>query len=284
MSNKKNAVKKLCGDAGFNEYYGSLFAERWTALKAALSGDVRYAEWNAGKAAYFLDSGSVRAAATLPLKGAKRILDMCAAPGGKTLVLACLMDSDAELFANERSFDRYKRLCRVLDEHLPAEIRERVHVSCSDGATLCKREKSAFDRILLDAPCSSERHVLGDEKYLSEWSPSRIKMLSAAQWALFSSAFRLLRQGGFLVYSTCALTKSENDDILRRALKKFDDAEICDVHTSPFSTAQSELQKSIAPFCAAELPDSEATEFGQHILPDLQNGAGPLFFSLVRKK
>lgn len=278
MSNKKNAAKKLSGESGFDEYYSALFGERWQTLKKALGEEVRYAEWKAGKASYFLDSGSVRAAASLPLAGAKRILDMCAAPGGKTLILASLMDSDAELFSNERSFERYKRLSRVLDEHLTDDVRERVHISCSDGAILCKKEKEPFDAILLDAPCSSERHVLGDEKYLKDWSPSRIKTLSAAQWALLSSAFRLLREGGVLIYSTCALNKSENDDVVSRVFKKFDNAELADF--APLAS----LQEKIAPFCDAKLPEAEKTESGFHVMPDLHEGAGPLYFSLIRKK
>lgn len=278
MSNKKNTAKKLSGASGFEEYYSSLFGKRWESLKKALGEEVRYAEWKAGKASYFLDSGSVRAASSLPLSGAKRILDMCAAPGGKTLILASLMDSDAELFSNERSFERYKRLSRVLDEHLTDDVRSRVHISCSDGAILCKKEKEPFDAILLDAPCSSERHVLGDEKYLNDWSPSRIKTLSAAQWALLSSAFRLLREGGFLVYSTCALNKSENDDVVSRVFKKFDNAELVD-----FEPLEA-LQEKISPFCDAKLPEAEKTEKGFHVMPDLHEGAGPLYFSLIRKK
>ena len=63
----------------------------------------------------------------------------------------------------------------------------------------------------LDVPCSSERHVFADEKYLDMWSPSRIKSLAIEQWALLSSAYRLLRNDGFLLYSTCALNPKEND-------------------------------------------------------------------------
>ena len=277
MSNKKNGAKKLSGQEGFDEYYGTLFGERWAALRGALNSPVRYAEWNAGKKSYFLDSGSVRSASSLPLSGAKRILDMCAAPGGKSLVLASLMDYDAELFLNERSFDRYKRLSRVIDEHLADEKRSLVHLSCSDGATMCLRNPEPFDRILLDAPCSSERHVLGDEKYLSKWSPSRIKMLSSAQWALLSSAFRMLNSGGLLVYSTCALSEIENDGVVRRVLKKFSDAKII------LPPSAEELSILISPFCKIELPFAERTEFGFHVLPDSSDGAGPLYFSLISK-
>ncbi len=276
--NKATAKKKLSGADGFDEYYSALFGARWQGLKEALLQEPHYAEWKAGKKSYFLDSGSVRAALSLPLDNAKKILDLCAAPGGKTLVLSSLMLKDAQLYSNERSFDRSKRLERVCDEHLTDEIRKRVTISCSDGAKWCKKEVEAYDRILLDAPCSSERHVLQDAKYLNEWSPSRIKMLAMEQWALLSSAYRLLKPNGFLLYSTCALSKSENDDVVEKVFKKFDDAVLIPVKE------KAELEEQCAPFCSVALPEIEKTAYGCHVLPDKQNGAGPLYFALISKR
>ena len=224
---QKDRAKKLSGAEGFESYYAGLFGERWQKIKAAFSKSPDYVEWKAGGAeSYFLDSASVRAAGSLPLSGAKKILDMCAAPGGKTLVLASNMDDDAILFSNERSPERKRRLDRTVQTCLPEEISSRVKTSCKDGAKLCLESQNLFDRILLDAPCSSERHVLADPKYLSEWSPSRIKTLSVSQWALLSSAWRILAPGGFMVYSTCALSPDENDKVISKLLKKFDDVEI----------------------------------------------------------
>ena len=263
MSNK-NAKTKLCGAAGFEAYYSNIFGSRWSSLREALLGDVKYAQWNAGKKAYFLDAGSVRAALSLPLGNAERILDLCAAPGGKTLVLSSLMSENATLFANERSFDRSKRLERVCDEHLSESVRSRVKISCSDGAKWCKKESEAYDRILLDVPCSSERHVLADPKYLKDWSPARIKMLAIEQWALLSCAYRLLTSGGFLLYSTCALTVAENDDVVKKIFKKFDDSFLLPVQN------KEALQKLCKSFCTIDLPDAEKTEMGYHILPDKQ--------------
>ena len=156
---------------------------------------------------------------------------------------------------------------------LPQNIQNRVQVICKDGAVMCRANETSFDAILLDAPCSSERHVLADEKYLSEWSPSRIKTLSMAQWALLSSAWRMLREGGFLLYSTCALSPDENDNVIEKLLKKFDDVQVC----------QPEISLNYKDFTGSELPEYENTKFGAHILPDKANGAGPLYFCLLRK-
>ncbi|MBR1537645.1 MAG: RsmB/NOP family class I SAM-dependent RNA methyltransferase [Treponema sp.] len=272
---QKDRNKKLSGEDGFDSYYSGLFGERWSSIKNAFSLENDYVEWNvAGEKSYFLDSASVRAAVSLPLENAGEILDLCAAPGGKTLVLASNMAAGASLLANERSPERKNRLVNTVKDCLPQNIQEKVTVICKDGARLCLKNEEKFDSILLDAPCSSERHVLADEKYLSEWTPSRIKTLSMAQWALLSSAWRMLKKSGFLLYSTCALSPDENDNVISKLLKKFDDAELLEPKISL------EYKK----FCNKELPDYEKTEFGAHILPDKACGAGPLYFCLLRKK
>lgn len=269
--------QKLCGADGFDQYYRTLFGARWDTLKCALQDEGDPVEWNAGgDKTYFLDAASVRAALALPLAPATRILDMCAAPGGKTLVLARAMRADAQLYANERSMDRMRRLLNVCDTCLPAPVRQRVTVTCHDGAKMCRTQTELFDAILLDAPCSSERHVLADTKYLAEWSPSRSKTLALAQWALLSSAWRMLARGGSLLYATCALSPTENDDTVARLLKKFPDVHVCapDIASDCYKTAITQ---------GKTLPAYEKTAFGAHILPDVADGAGPLYFSLLKK-
>ena len=271
---QKDRNKKLTGSEGFEAYYSNLFGERWQSIKESFSLEPDYAEWKAGgEKPYFLDSGSVRAAVSLPLENAVDILDLCAAPGGKTLVLASNMPKNANLLSNERSPERKNRLTNTVHDCLPQEIQERVTVICKDGAQMCLKNEEKFDAILLDAPCSSERHVLADPKYLSEWSPSRIKTLSMAQWALLSSAWRMLRPNGFLLYSTCALSPDENDNVISKLLKKFDNAKLC----------EPKISLDYKNFTASVLPEYEKTEFGAHVLPDKAGGAGPLYFCLLKK-
>ena len=166
---QKSAKTKLFGAEGFEEYYKGLYGERWEKLKEAFAGEGSSVEYHVTGAekSYFLDRASVLAALCLPLEGASDILDLCAAPGGKTLVLASRMPEDAHLSSNERSPERKHRLAVVVETCLPTSISERVKTSCSDGATWCTRQSECFDRILLDAPCSSERHVIADPKYLN---------------------------------------------------------------------------------------------------------------------
>ena len=279
---QKSAKPKLFGADGFEEYYRELYGQRWDALKESFAGEGSAVEYHVTGAqeSYFLDSASVLAALCLPLENATDLLDLCAAPGGKTLVLASRMDGDAKLSSNERSPERKHRLSTVVENCLPPEISERVITSCSDGATWCTRQSECFDRILLDAPCSSERHVIADPKYLNTWSPSRIKTVTTEQWALLSSAYRLLRPQGILLYSTCALCPEENDGMIERLYKKFNK------DGSAFRLLEPAPQLSqISVFAPAlTLPGFEKTKYGYMIMPDRQKGAGPIYFSIISKE
>lgn len=268
-------MHSLKGGEGFESYYSTFYGERWERLKTALNAQPRYIDWQSSGAhsdPYYLDAASVLAAYCLPLNEAHSILDMCAAPGGKSLVLAHRMNRDAQLLCNDRSAQRRNRLLNVLNDHLSEQIRKRIRVSAQDGALMCQRETETFDCILLDAPCSSERHVLSDKKYLEQWTPARIKHLALSQWALLSSAFRLLKPNGMILYATCALSPRENDEVIKRLIKKINTAHIIDI----------DIEK-VKKVCPHSLPNCEKTEHGFQVLPDIQNGAGPLYFSLIKK-
>lgn len=269
------------GEAGFEKYYSELYGSRWNKLKDAFGKENQAVEYKVtgSQKPYYLDSASVFAALCLPLKDAEEILDLCAAPGGKTLVIASRMNEEAHLSSNERSAERKHRLAVVVDECLPENISERITVSCSDGSTWCTRQTECFDSILLDAPCSSERHVIADPKYLNMWSLSRIKTVTMEQWALLSSAYRLLKSGGYLLYSTCALCPQENDGMMERLIKKFNK----DGTAFDFIELQPDI-KEIAEFVDFSIPEYEKTNYGYMILPDSSEGAGPIYFSLIRKK
>jgi 16S rRNA (cytosine1407-C5)-methyltransferase len=204
-----------------------------------------------------LDRASVLAAESLRLGMEGEILDACAAPGGKTLVIAGRMGPGARLLANELSSERRRRLVMVLDEYLPPEKRRQLRVSGFDAAAAGgkKSEWGRFDAILLDAPCSSERHVLNDPAALAAWTPARPRSLAKRQWSLLSAAFLLLKPGGSLVYATCALNPHENDGVARRLVEKYPGAQ-----PDP-----------------PEFPQGEPSSWGRLILPDACQGMGPMY-------
>ena len=277
--------KQISGPAAFEAYYSALFDGRWPVLREALLQATQPVAFSVcGGKPYYLDQASIYAAQALPPitpVDAGCYLDMCAAPGGKTLVLASGMGQEAQLQANELSRARRARLLTVLDEHLPPDIRSRIDVTGYDAAALPRYRQAYYDRILLDAPCSSERHVITDAKHLACWTPARIKMLAQRQWALLSAAFLLLKQGGFLVYATCALADAENDGVVQRLLKKYKtDAA---VHSGTAAIKPEAANTAAANGSNTKSILGEKTLFGSRFLPDTCGGAGPLYFSLIEK-
>jgi 16S rRNA (cytosine1407-C5)-methyltransferase len=249
----------------FDLYYQNIYGSRWKDLKEALlesSSPIAYSDGL--NQSYMMDAASIIAARMLHLPDEGIILDACAAPGGKSLVIASRMNDDVSLLSNEFSSERRRRLVNVLDEHLTEKKRAQVQVSGFDAATQGgrKSEHERFSAILLDVPCSSERHVLGSEKALAEWTEARPKFLSGRQWALLSSAFLLLERGASLVYCTCSIAPQENDAVAGRLIKKYKDAVCID---KPSFT------------------EGEETQWGRMILPDRDNNLGPMYVARFKK-
>jgi 16S rRNA C967 or C1407 C5-methylase (RsmB/RsmF family) len=198
--------------------------------------------------------------------------DLCAAPGGKALLLAEALAAGGDLLLNDRSRARLGRLRRVVTDYLPAALRERVRLTNHDATRFGLRHRNSFDALLLDVPCSSERHVLGNPRALGEWSLARVRRLAQQQYAILAAAAAALKPGGRLVYSTCALAPDENDGAIERivASRKHD---LVVARPAGFTT---EVRPDASP------PEVEATRLGFQILPD-RCGAGPLYFALLRK-
>lgn len=250
----------------FFDYFSNLFGERWPALLEALKGEGRAIELRFSEILepYFLDEASVYAAKALGVAPGDQVLDMCAAPGGKTLVLASMLKGEGSLQSNDRSPDRRLRLQHVIENSLPESWRSVIKVTSYDGMKFGLHKKECFDKILLDAPCSSDRHVLNSPAHLEVWSAKRVKRLSVEQGGLLASAVDALKPGGTVVYGTCALSPLENDDVVRKILKKRPSMHMVEIP---------EL-----------LPGADRTEFGVHILPDRSEGRGPIYCAKLVKE
>ena len=266
MSKKDTAS----GPQRFEQYYSSIYGDRWPDLKAAMlveSSPVLLSDKLASP--YYMDKASILAADLLPISENCSVLDMCAAPGGKTLVLAMKLNGTGKLVSNDRSAARRNRLITVLDTCLDPRLRSVVKVTGHDSTTWSLHEKNAYDSILLDAPCSSERHVINDAKALSQWSPNRPRMLSRQQFAMLCAALDAAKEGGYILYSTCSICNMENQDVIERLFRKreglFEEIDMLCINPG--------LQTM-----------SEPLEHGRMVLPDVQNGCGPLYFCLLKKK
>ena len=239
------------GPAAFDRHFGAVYGDRWPVLREALAAPGRpEAHLEGLEKPYYLDGASVRAARRLEVQPNDEVLDMCAAPGGKTLVLALALGGTGRLVSNDRSADRRGRLKRVIDEHLPTVLKTIVTVTGYDATKWGLHEKDAYDRILLDAPCSSERHLVHSPGHLADWSPNRTKALAQQAMAMLCAALEALRPGGRLLYSTCSISPEENEGLLGR-----------------FATKR---------------PDAWTLIDQCLVLPD-ESGEGPLFYALIEK-
>lgn len=247
----------------FDEYYSSLYGERWPLLKEALLKESREKIVPPGlKTPYYMDKSSFLTASLLPVTPSSTVLDMCAAPGGKSLVIALKMKGEGLLVSNDRSPERRRRMKEVFSSCLP-EGSVCIRITGYNAESWGLYEKDEYDYILLDAPCSSERHVLNDEKYLSQWSPSRPRRLQISQYAMLSSALIALKEGGYVLYSTCSINSGENEEIIRKLLSRH--GREVDIIDTPLEYA-------------------EKRDYGSIILPDTSSGLGPMYSCLIRKR
>lgn len=143
------------------------------------------------------------------------VLDMCAAPGGKTTQMAALSGGRAHITACEMHGPRAEKL----EFNLRRQAASGVNVMRTDARRL--DDFFSFDQILLDAPCSGSGTVrLGDPRVARRLTPRLVDKSVASQNALLDKALRLLKPGGELVYSTCSVLACENEQVVRRALER----------------------------------------------------------------
>lgn len=211
---------------------------------------------------YVMDPASIIVALVLEAKPNETILDMCAAPGGKSLILAEQMRSGS-LIANEISESRRERLVRVLQEYIPKEQRMFITVKGLDANLYGLKMPEHFDRILADVPCSGERHLLQNAKEFMLWTEKRTKNLAIRQYSLLSAAWLSVKLGGRIVYSTCSISPQENDGVVAKLVKK-------------------RRPKILRLKWLDSLDFVEETEHGYRILPD-SCGFGPMYFSVIEK-
>ncbi|MCA9369436.1 MAG: RsmB/NOP family class I SAM-dependent RNA methyltransferase [Pseudomonadales bacterium] len=198
------------------------------------------------------------------------ILDACAAPGGKALFIAEQLGDSHTLIANDLSRARRDRMKKVF-----ADYEEKVGVWGMKAELICKKAPEAFDKILLDAPCSSEAHIYTNKEELDKWTPNRIKGLKKRQVGLLNGVWHALKPGGTLVYSTCAVTPEENEWVVGKFLKKRKgEAELL-----PFPVQDAPGSGGIP----GEYPTKFDVSFVHRVLPHKDN-LDPMFVAVFKKR
>ena len=155
------------------------------------------------------EPSAASAVSVLAPEPGERILDLCAAPGGKSAQIAGLLQGRGLLWSNEIVRQRAQVLLSNLER---LGVRNAVVSSCHPQ-TLCQALEGYFDRVLVDAPCSGEGMFRRDPKAAEEWSAAHVEACAARQLAILESAKMAVRPGGVLVYSTCTFSAEENEGV-----------------------------------------------------------------------
>ncbi|KAI0858740.1 S-adenosyl-L-methionine-dependent methyltransferase [Xylaria cubensis] len=254
-----------------------------------------------------LDAASLLAVTLLDPKPGDKIFDLCAAPGGKSVALSQFLrpgnyDNASPsleggcLHSNEVNTGRNKRLASNLQSYLPDALfkSDEVKVLKLDGTEPFSVQTlplgpGGYDKVLLDAPCSSERHVIhahvkakqggrvADE--MASWRSGQSKKLAKTQVALLLTALKAVRVGGRVLYATCSLSSDENDGVIEKGM------ELVQKERKKLGVKWDFVVRS-GDLAARGLGDwAEQTKHGWLVLPDHPSGGkwGPLFFALLEK-
>ena len=165
---------------------------------------------------YYLQEASAMAPVSLldPQPG-ERVCDLCAAPGGKTTQIAGRMLGRGFLLCNEINPKRAKILSRNIERMAVSN----ALVTNEHPENLAKRFPGFFDRVLVDAPCSGEGMFRKEEAAITDWSQETVEMCARRQTEILSSAAKLVRPGGRLVYSTCTFAPEEDEEAVAAFLE-----------------------------------------------------------------
>ncbi|MDE6667573.1 MAG: RsmF rRNA methyltransferase first C-terminal domain-containing protein [Clostridia bacterium] len=156
---------------------------------------------------YVQEPSAMCAVPELEIKSGERVLDLCAAPGGKSTQIAQYMQGEGILVANEMDFKRHG----ILKSNIERCGVKNAAVTCQSPENLAGYYQSYFDKILVDAPCSGEGMFKKEEAAVREWSLKNVQACAARQAKILESAHKMLAGGGRLVYSTCTFAPDEDE-------------------------------------------------------------------------
>lgn len=174
---------------------------------------------------YIQEPSAMSPAAYLDAKPGLRILDLCAAPGGKSTQIAGKMQGKGILVSNEINPGRAK----ILSENIERMGISNAMVLNETPENLSSRFEGWFDRVIIDAPCSGEGMFRKNEDAVTNWSPENVKMCAERQDGILDNAAAMLAPGGRIVYSTCTFAPDEDEGTIYRFLLRHPEFRVCEV-------------------------------------------------------
>ena len=174
---------------------------------------------------YVQDPGAMATAECLEIQPDWWILDLCAAPGGKSSQLRNKLGEDGVLIANEIVPSR----CKILTGNVERLGFRNTATTCLDPGRIAQLFPETFDMIMVDAPCSGEGMFRKDDTAVSEWSVENVLHCAQRQKGILEQAAAALRPGGYIVYATCTFSPEENEMVVDDFLQKNPDFELIPV-------------------------------------------------------
>ncbi|XP_045476059.1 5-methylcytosine rRNA methyltransferase NSUN4 [Harmonia axyridis] len=229
---------------------------------------------------YLMDGGSIFPVLALDLKPNNSFLDMCAAPGGKSL-LALQTLYPSTITSNDCSKSRVDRLFKVYQQFLfnfneDFLKKEKIIITNTDGRFI---KYGSFDRILVDVPCTTDKHSL-KENDNNIFKPSRLKerlKLPELQSELLYNALNLVNEGGIVVYSTCSLSPIQNDGVVHLTLRRIWEEKKIEVIVKDLSPAL------LMARCLFKLASPKIMKYGHLVLPCKAQNFGPTYFCKLQR-
>lgn len=188
-----------------------------------------------------------------------RALDLCAAPGGKSTLIASALPQNSLLVSNEVIRSR----ANILKENIIKWGQDNIVVTNNDPADFSPLE-GAFDLVLVDAPCSGEGMFRKDSAAIGEWSENNVQLCSERQQRILSDIWKCVKPGGFLIYSTCTYNRNEDEQILEWLVREFGAQSIKIEH--PYT----------------DITPGDSSTYGYHFYPHKTAGEG-FFIGVVQK-
>ncbi|KFO64516.1 5-methylcytosine rRNA methyltransferase NSUN4, partial [Corvus brachyrhynchos] len=203
---------------------------------------------------YLMDAASLLPVLALNVQPDDFVLDLCAAPGGKSLALL-QTGICGHLAANDVSVSRTKRLYQILHSYVPKEVRDTVSVTSYDGRDWDQVKGGTFHKVLVDVPCTTDRHsaMEEDNNIFHKRRTKERQMLPMLQLQLLMAGILAAKPGGEVVYSTCSLSPLQNECVVERAL---------DIEEDTFKIN---------------------CRLGELVLPHLAANFGPMYFCKLRR-
>ncbi len=175
---------------------------------------------------YVQEPGAMAPAECVDIKPDWFVLDMCAAPGGKSTQLKNKLGENGVLVSNEIVSSR----CKILTGNIERLGLKNTVVTCMDTEKLASRFENSFDLVMVDAPCSGEGMFRKEEIAIDEWSQENVLMCAKRSAEILENAVKTLKSGGYIVYATCTFSLEENEMTVDAFLQNHHEFEIVPVN------------------------------------------------------